>query len=393
VDATTRYPVDDRSYIDHRVDAVSDGDLEGPVRSFLGDATARVTRHRHDAVAYDYLNPSSGGVYRFFGTAQTADGERAWSLVLKVTRDAETLEHETPVPEGLARSLSDAVLWDRELRAYENGFLGQLDGELVAAPYHGGSRHDDDTCWLWLEDLGGDDASPWPLERWARVGHALGAFNGAFLAAHALPSEEWLGRRWLRVWSTQITPWLFGRGTHDGPAWEHAAVRAAYSKALRERVWPLWAAREELLGAVDRLPQTCSHLDAHRRNLFARGDRFVAIDWGLLGLAAPGEEIASTLVGTVASGELPAEAAGDLAATLYEGYLAGLRDAGWHGDERDVRLGFTAAAGLRAFSILGLDVVDWEPDADAAAAALVRYATLAEVLVGLGEEARATIGR
>ena len=154
MEPAARYSIEDRGYIDRRVEAVGADDLAGPVRRLLGDPDARVTRHRHEAFSYDFLNPSSGGVYRFWGTAETAGGERPWSLVLKVTRDAETLDHGSDVAEELARSMSDAVLWDRELLAYESGFLPELDGELVAAACHGGQRHEDDTCWLWLEDLG-----------------------------------------------------------------------------------------------------------------------------------------------------------------------------------------------------------------------------------------------
>ena len=37
----------------------------------------------------------------------------------------------------------------------------------------------------------------------------------------------------------------------------------------------------------------------------------------------------------------------DLDAACFAGYVTGLREAGWAGDERVVRLGFTAAAALR----------------------------------------------
>ena len=37
---------------------------------------------------------------------------------------------------------------------------------------------------------------------------------------------------------------------------------------------------------------------------------------------------------------------------LYQGYLDGLHDIGWHGDARQVRLGFTAAAACKYLEIL-----------------------------------------
>ena len=38
---------------------------------------------------------------------------------------------------------------------------------------------------------------------------------------------------------------------------------------------------------------------------------------------------------------------------MFNGYLNGLRDAGWHGDARLVRLGYTAACALR-WGVVGL---------------------------------------
>ena len=389
-----RRRADDRSHVDRRVEAVDASALLAPVRSAVGDPAARVVEWRRERIAYDFLNPSSGGIYRFEGTADTRGGRVPWSLVLKVTRAAERLEHDPPLPEAFARTIADAIRWDRELTAYESGFLAALDGELAAARYHGGARNDDDTCWLWLEDLTGA-ADAWPPETWAVVGHALGTFNGSFLASGHVPHHDWLGRRWLRVWVTEITPHVFGPATdHVDPAWSHPLVRSAYPESLRDRLAALWADRERLLAATEVLPQTCSHLDAHRRNLFLRRsdgrDEVVAIDWGLVGLAPPGEEIASTLVGTVASGEVAVDDAPALAELLWASYRDGLRDAGWRGDERRVRLAFAAAAGLRSVSILGLGVVDDEGRTDEEReAALARSSRLAALLVDLGDEARA----
>jgi hypothetical protein len=313
------------------------------------------------------LNPSSGGVYRFAGTST---GGEDWSLILKVTRSPESLDHGRPLPDELARTLRSAVRWDRELLAYETGFLDSLDGRLTAARCHGWTRHDDETAWLWLEDLSGSFSGAWTIDRWREVARALGAFNATASAG----GHEWLGRGWLRTWTTKLTPFHFGSAFEDGPHWDESA----YPPEVRARLARLWRARDALLGAVESLAPVCSHLDGHRRNLLVDGERVVAIDWGLVGLAAPGEEIASTLVGTVASGEAPAEQADELAEELFAGYLLGLREGGWDGADDDARLGFATAAGLRVFSVLGLG---------SSAETLQRCATLSRCLLRLGEEA------
>ena len=366
-------------------------ELEPPVRRALGEPDAHVGTWDAVPVAYDFLNPSSGGVFRVSGTATAGGRTREWRLVLKMTRSAEGVEGLPALPPADARRHRDAIRWDRELLAYESGFLGQLDGTLVAARCFGGLRAGERASWLWLEDLSPLQRGRWDEEDWALVARSLGELNGGTLVAGP-PAFDWLGREWLRAWVTLVTPSLLGASVPPGGAWDDPRVRSAYPEREQRRLRALWSNRERLLAAIEALPRTVAHLDAHRRNLFLRraggGDRVVAIDWGLLGLAAPGEEIASTLVGTVAAGELAASGARAFAGLLYEGYLAGLREAGWHGDERAVRLGFAGAAALRAFSVTGLHGAR-EPDAEGAEDRLHDAATLVALLLDLGDEALA----
>ena len=381
-----RHHVDDYAYIDARIAATDAAALADPVRSLLGDPAARVTTWQHEPVGYDFLNPSSGGVYRFEGDAEGAAGSSSWKLILKVTRSAEDLEHHAPLPPELERAMASALRWDRELLAYETGLLASLDGVLVAARCHGGARHDDGTAWLWLEEVVDEGEHAWSLARWSVIAHALGTFNGTHDGDTR--AEPWLGERWLRVWTTQITPFFFGAAIeHDG-AWNDPLARAAFPDGVRERLAALWADTPTLVAAVEALPRALSHLDSHRRNLFWRDGGVVAIDWGLLGLAAPGEEIASTLVGTVGSGEAPVEQAGLLADALFDPYVEGLRSAGWRGEERDVRLAFTVAAALRSFSATRLEAV---AQGLTDAAALERAAAFTSFLLDLGDEARTLV--
>jgi hypothetical protein len=104
------------------------------------------------------------------------------------------------------------------------------------------------------------------------------------------------------------------------------------------------------------------HFDAFRRNLFARRlrneDQTVLIDWAFVGRGAVGTEIVSLVWVTLAFGDIEAASAQQLDETVFEGYMSGLRDGGWRGDERHVRLGFTAAAALRRLGTIGY-VTPW----------------------------------
>jgi hypothetical protein len=74
-------------------------------------------------------------------------------------------------------------------------------------------------------------------------------------------------------------------------------------------------------------------------------ERTVALDWAYAGGGAPGEDLPTLL--RAAIGQAAVAPYLELDAALFEGYLEGMGDAGWAGDPRLVRLGFTAAVALR----------------------------------------------
>lgn len=138
---------------------------------------------------------------------------------------------------------------------------------------------------------------------------------------------------------------------------EHPLVHRVIPPDVAEGIFHLYAGREVLLDALDRLPQAFCHLGAHRRNLFARCDmegtwQTVAIDWAFVGTAAVGVEIVRLVQMSLAFYAVEIDEASELDATVVDGYLEGLRDAGWRGDPRIVRLGYAAETALRVCSLL-----------------------------------------
>jgi hypothetical protein len=93
---------------------------------------------------------------------------------------------------------------------------------------------------------------------------------------------------------------------------------------------------------LDRLPHTLCHLDAFRRNLFARvtssgRQQTVAIDWASIGFAALGEEIGKMAATNVLLLEVPCERGEALLQAAQEQYLDGLAKCGWKVDAAMVR--------------------------------------------------------
>ncbi len=300
-------------------------------RASLGDFNAPVTSWERTPIQWQAIAPTTAELARYSGT--TADG-RAWSVINKVICQADS------------RWNSD---WRREATVYTSGFLHDLPPG-IAAPR---AYMVDDTetgSSLWLEDVQ-ESVAVWPRSRYAVAARDLGRFNGAYLAGCPIPQWPPLERGWLAGWVAMTGE--SGPGFLADPAITgHELVRKAVPTEWVERLQALYAQRTRLLEALDRLPQTVSHLDAWRANLIAR-DRLgttetVAIDWSLLGLAPAGQEIAVFVTGPrlwLYLDPTDALALGELAFTSY---LDGLRDSGWAGAEADVRFAYAASVALWA---------------------------------------------
>lgn len=277
------------------------------------------------------------GLYRFAGEARTRDGVRPWSAVLKVC---------PPEDED-----GDPWAWDaprREALAYGSGFLDQLPGPLVAPRCLGLTDRPDGSVWLWLEEIVDECPGPWNIDRFVLAALHLGRFNGAFLAGGTLPNHAWFSRDWLRRY---IAAEGVAAATIEVAADAPPLLRQCFPPPVILLLREVWAERETFLSVLDRLPQTICHHDAFRRNLFARRtadgqEQTVAIDWAFAGIGAVGAELTPLVQGSLDFFEVRDSAPRELAEAALTGYVTGLREAGWDGDERLVRLGFLATAAL-----------------------------------------------
>ncbi len=316
------------------------------VRRALGRETIEVTD-------WD-CQPIHGGasmtsqIFRFTGHGRDQGETVPWSLILKVILSE---AHSTDPQGGI-----------RERLVYQSGLLDDLPGGLAAPRCFGVIEQEDGAFWIWLEEIV-EDVEKWPLERYGLAARHLGQFNGAYLAGKPLPSEPWLSKGWLRTLVDQAAPTVAQVSSllADG----HPQVCRMLPNDLYKRDLLLWEEREVFLDAMDRLPQTFCHMDAFRRNLFARRDaddyeQTVAADWAFTGIGAIGEELAPFVL--AASFDDMDWTLQTLEETALEGYLEGLHDAGWRGDPRMIQLSFGAASALRyrfgtaeAFLVTALD--------------------------------------
>jgi hypothetical protein len=288
---------------------------------------------------------TTGGLYRCSGTSQEESRTVPWSLILKVTRPP--LNAATAVA---GEETSAFNYWKREALVYQSAVLDDLPGGMAAPRCFGVEEQPDGVLWLWLEDLQDRIAGRWPPSQYGAAACHLGAFNAAYLTGHPLPSFPWLATGWLRSWLAQFPP-LVGLLSADS-TWQNPVVQAAVRVPVAEDLQRLWAEREPFLEALDRLPRTLCHFDAWRTNLFARvspggQEQTMAIDWAFAGIGAIGEELSPLVWASLTFFEIELEEARALDPLVFEGYVAGLREAGWRGDVRQARFGYVASAALR----------------------------------------------
>jgi hypothetical protein len=71
------------------------------------------------------------------------------------------------------------------------------------------------------------------------------------------------------------------------------------------------------------------------------------VDWSYAGIAAIGEELVPLVGATLLFGDAEADHTQELDQIVFDGYVQGLRDAGWEGDPRLARLGYLAGLSIR----------------------------------------------
>lgn len=329
---------------------------------------------------------------RLGGEAFAGPVAAPWSAVLKLI--ASETGAATEAGEASAR---------REVLAYRSGLLADMPGPLRAPRLLRLDEAAGGATRLWLEDVVDRFKGPWPLAHYAVAARHLGHCNGIYAVVRPMPAAPWLDARWTE-----------GHGDPSAAeiCLDEIAVLSAHPSVARllprgavERVARLLRDQRRFAGVLNDLPQTLCHHEAARANLIARcgadgGDETVALDWETIGPGPLGAEVASLVFGTLRRFEVDAGEAGHLDRLVLDGYLAGLADAGWHGESARVRLGYCAAVSLRWGMIIGMvrAIADLESRAALLRAhrvtlpALLRqYLPLSAFLLDRADEARRLI--
>ncbi|MEH2024762.1 phosphotransferase [Nostoc sp.] len=324
------------------------------VRRILDSTTATLGEWQAQAIAHHVINNVTAGLQRITGIADDCSEQLSWSVILKIL-------HLQPEDAGsIFNSSQDPThwnYWQREALIYTSGILDNLTGDLVAPRCFAVTEPSANVVWLWLEEIQGIPGTAWPLERFGVAARHLGYLQGSYVMAQSLPSEPWLSRGWHRAWVSNIDNTAL-EAWREPTIWQHPLLKEIFSPTIADQVMNLWSDRHILFDAVEKAPRTLCHFDITPNNLFARhnvhgDDQTVLIDWSFVGYGVLGEDIVNLVLDSVFLLFVDGSSLITLEKLVLEGYLAGLRSAGWNGDERVVRFTYAAFAALHFGLIAG----------------------------------------
>lgn len=317
--------------------------LEGIVSQALAEAVA-VTEWQVTLLGGLDDSPFAGGVYKVEGQAVNAANQtRDWRVVVKILRSPEGVM----MPDGgcitrdMAEDQANFVYWKREAVAAQSDLFDALPDGLRGPQCLGVSHISDTECWLWQEYLPVDHEWTW------HDYHAAAYRLGQWQATHQdIPRQLWLSRDWLAGWVHGPLTHIFGM-VQGMNGYHHPLLTAYFTPKELAALRQLWADRQIYLDRLAHLPQTLCHQDVHRGNLSWQGDDLAVLDWAFVGAGALGEELAAFIGATLLLDYVPLADAEQLEQVTFAGYMAGLRAAGWAGEEAAIWQAYCCAMPLR----------------------------------------------
>jgi hypothetical protein len=315
------------------VDEIRAAELADLVAPVVGPAPGDLREIRVELLARPKVaGLATVGIWRVRGAG--------WSVVLKLIHDSDDGDERW-------RSTTDPdhpFYWAREALAFRSGLLDQLQGGLRAPACYGVVDRDDGSVAVVMEDVTGEPAIGWPLERYGLAARHAGHAQGCLLDSAEL-GQSWLSRDWLRAYLDRRRN--DAEILADSKAWTHPLVRSALPVERAVEFRDVWAAQGQLLDVLDSQPRTLCHLDVNPRNLFAVDDATVAIDWAFAGVGAMGEDMGGLAVDPVAEFDVAPDDHLALVQMLVEQYAVGLVSAGCDIDVQEVQRAVAAAAAAK----------------------------------------------
>jgi hypothetical protein len=288
------------------------------------------------------LNMTTHALDRATGTLV---GGGTWSAFAKTLRPASSAPEWAHIPAAFRDTVLEDLHWLDEPRLYGCGLADRLpDGLRMPRIF----RIDEGPSLLtiWMEDI--TDRAFWDLARYRQSATVLGRLAADWPEARA-QDELGVGRRPIRRLFAGKISHLDMVVQADDRFWESSGIAAVAGPDHRRELDRLFVSMPSLLDEVERLPHAMAHGDAAPGNLLDPGDgSVVAIDWSYGSVAPLGSDLGQLLAGQVECGATDASDLHDIAATIVDGYLAGVADSGGQVDRAAVEHAFVTYLAVRS---------------------------------------------
>lgn len=305
------------------------------VRQSLDGVAGELVSATCETLGYATPNFTTAGIYRLHGRWRSGQALLSWSLILKIVKpDSE--EKNNPAHHNY---------WRREPLVFESRLLETLPPVIGSARSYLVEHQPDGTLWLWMEHVQGR----YPEAQWEfdAIARRLGSMGGAYAGGKPLPEEPWICREWLRSWVTASRRYAPRPASYlEGPMPDGERRIQSWFESFSRKL-------DLHLETILRLPRVLAHQDLSQMNMLLRTDmsgdeQLVLIDWQFMSLSGVGEDLGKLYGVNMSLGVIPIEQFEAFGSSLYRSYIAGLREAGWPGDDRLARYGFCLSTAARS---------------------------------------------
>ncbi|HWF80558.1 MAG TPA: phosphotransferase [Streptosporangiaceae bacterium] len=299
------------------------------------------------------FRPLRGNDWLTDGIWRVTDGSRS---VIAKTVSARSRRHDDTWSAHWTQGGNDLAHWNywkREYLVYHSDIPSQFARSGVHAPALLGATESTDSVTMFLEDCDLTPATSWRASGYCAAARDLGLAQGELSSRGKVASQPWFCSNYMRDYALEKP---FDRHVvASDEIWLDLVETGVVTPQARDRQVRFAQNELQLLALLNMAPFTLCHNDYWTRNLFGgSAGTTTVIDWAFVGFGPMGADVANLVAsagfdGFVAAAELDA-----FSEQVFEAYLAGLRGAGWKGDERAVRLGYLASAAKYAWVVAAM---------------------------------------
>lgn len=243
--------------------------------------------------------------------------------------------------------------WRREFLVYRNGVPSKFADAGVSAPslleaFEAGGR-----VIMFLEDCQLAPATRWEAVSYCAAARDLGVAQGSLVNAGEISDPPWFCQNYIFDYALE-KPFDRSLVTVDD-AWTELIDAGVLSPADKDLQIRFGLNERRLLSLLNAVPMTICHNDFWTRNLF--GDSMevtTVVDWSFLGRGPIGADVANMVASAGFDGFISGDNLATFSEEIFEAYLSGLRQGGWTGSERLVRLGYWASAAKYAWVVAAM---------------------------------------